>query len=464
MSLKLLLLEDSDNDALLLELFLKRGLEGCEITMVNTLSDFGSALSRGFFDAVISDYQLGTFTGMEAYEQLQASGSDLPFILVSGTMGDELAVQALKAGVSDFVSKNNLSRLPSAIEREVAAAQVRRQKKAADHILQVNQQNLQALIENTDDCIWSMNRNMQITILNHASKGCFQAMYGVNLHAGMYFPDSLPPAVIPSWDRIVKSAFTGQKSHHELPFTFEDGNERIMDVSVNPILDSAGLISGVSFFAKDITQRKLWEEQLGANLKEKEILLAEIHHRVKNNLAIVSSILMLQQDKIDDELYKQVYTEAINKIKSIALIHEKLYQNKSLAEIEFSEYIRSLSESVASSMRSDKPVRVDVDAQPMILDIISGIPCGLILSELLTNAFKHAFRDQETGRILVEFRPKGADGFVLRVSDDGQRPDVLERVDTSASVGMMIVRGLAEQLSATLTFESDRGTIVTLEK
>jgi PAS domain S-box-containing protein len=463
MPLNLLLLEDSDNDALLLNLFLKRGLPGCEITVVNTLDDVESNLRRGFFDAMISDFQLGTFTGMDAFERLQSTGSDLPFILVSGTMGDELAVQALKAGVSDFVAKSNLSRLPSAIEREVAAAQVRRQKKAADHVLQTNQHNLQALIENTDDCIWSINRNMQITILNHAAKSCFKAMYGVDLHAGMYFPDGLPASVITAWDRIVKSAFLGQKSHHELPFTFEEGSERIMDVSVNPILDAESVISGVSFFAKDITQRKLWEEQLGANLKEKEILLAEIHHRVKNNLAIVSSILMLQQDKIEDELYKQVYTEAINKIKSIALIHEKLYQNKSLAEIEFSEYIRSLAESVASSMHVGKQVRVDVDAEPMILDIIQAIPCGLILSELLTNAFKHAFRDQDTGRILIEFRKKEA-GFLLRVIDDGNRPDVLQRVENSASVGMMIVRGLAEQLNASLHFESDNGTVVTLEK
>jgi two-component sensor histidine kinase len=172
---------------------------------------------------------------------------------------------------------------------------------------------------------------------------------------------------------------------------------------------------------------------------------------------------MLQQDKIEDELYKQVYTEAINKIKSIALIHEKLYQNKSLAEIEFSEYIRSLADSVASSMHVNKQIRVDVDAEPMILDIISAIPCGLILSELLTNAFKHAFRDQASGRILIEFKKTGS-GFRLRVIDDGVRPDALERLENSPSVGMMIVRGLAEQLSATLTFESDHGTVVTLEK
>lgn len=463
MPLNLLLIEDSENDALLLNLFLKRGLEGCDMTVVNTLKDVDIQLKHGLYDAVISDYQLGTFTGMDVFERLELAGSDLPFILVSGTMGDELAIQALKAGVCDFVAKSNLSRLPKAIEREVAAAQVRRQKKAADHSLQLNQQNLSALIENTDDCIWSINRNLQVSILNHAAKRCFHEMYGVDLHPGMYFPDALPSAVIPAWDRIVQTAFLGQKSHHELPFSFADKLERIMDVSVNPILDSQSVISGVSFFAKDITQRKVWEEQLGANLKEKEILLAEIHHRVKNNLAIVSSILMLQQDKIDDEIYKQVYTEAINKIKSIALIHEKLYQNKSLAEIEFSEYIRSLADSVASSMHVQKQIRVDVDAQPMILDIISAIPCGLILSELITNAFKHAFRNQDTGRILIEFRPKN-DGFLMRVMDDGQLPDVLERVENSASVGMMIVRGLTEQLNATLKFESINGTVVTLEK
>jgi PAS domain S-box-containing protein len=463
MPLNLLLLEDSVNDALVLKLFLKRSLEGCEITVVNTLEEFEMSLKHGFFDAIISDYQLGTYTGMDAFQRLQVSGSDLPFILISGTLGDELAVGALKSGVSDFVAKSNLSRLPSAIEREVATARMRRQKMAADHILQVNEHNLKALIENTDDCIWSINRNMQITILNHASKSSFQAMYGVDLHTGMYFPDSLPSSVISNWDQLVNSAFTGQKSRHELPFSFADGNKRIVEVSVNPILDADHEISGVSFFAKDITQRKMWEEQLGANLREKEILLAEIHHRVKNNLAIVSSILMLQQDKIEDGPHKQVYTEAIHKIKSIALIHEKLYQNNSLAEIEFSEYIQSLADSVSSSMRADKPIRVDVDAEPKIFDIISAIPCGLILSELLTNAYKHAFRDQADGRILIEFRNTGT-GFRLRVMDDGVRTDVLEHMEKSASVGMLIVRGLAEQLGATLSFESDRGTIVTLEK
>jgi PAS domain S-box-containing protein len=463
MSIRLLLIEDSENDALLLDLFLKRSLVGCEITVVNTLDDLDTHLKRGLFDAVISDYQLGTFTGMDVFDRLNAADSDLPFILVSGTMGDELAVQALKAGVCDFVAKGNLSRLPKAIEREIAAAQIRRQKKAADHILLLNQQNLSALVENTDDCIWSINRNMQISILNQATKDCFRSVYGIEAHAGMYFPDGLPAANIPDWDRIVNMAFNGQRTHHELPFTFSDGLDRVMDVSVNPIISADATISGVSFFAKDITQRKIWEEQLGSNLKEKEILLAEIHHRVKNNLAIVSSILMLQQDKIDDELYKQVYTEAINKIKSIALIHEKLYQNKSLAEIEFSEYVRSLADTIASSMQADKKIRVDVDAQPMILDIISAIPCGLILSELITNAFKHAFRDQESGHILIQFHPEG-DGFILRVTDDGIRTDVLERIDNSASVGMMIVNGLTEQLSATLTFESANGTVVTLKK
>lgn len=463
MPLHLLLVEDSENDAILLDLFLKRSLPECQTIVVASLDAFDTHLKQGFFDVVICDYQLGLFTGMDVFERLQASGSDIPFILVSGSAGDEIAVHALKSGVHDYVTKSNLSRLPSAILREVAAAQLRRQKKSADHALLLNQQNLLALIENTDDCIWSINRNLQISILNHAVKQYFQDVYGVELRAGMYFPDGLPATVLSTWDGIVKTAFRLEKSHHEIPFTSPDGSQRIMDVSVNPILDAGNTVSGVSFFARDITQRKLWEEQHGANLKEKEILLAEIHHRVKNNLAIVSGILMLQQDKIEDELYKQVYTEAINKIKSIALIHEKLYQNKSLAEIEFSEYIRSLAESVASSMRTESHIRVDVDAQPMIMDIISAIPCGLILSELLTNAFKHAFIEQQDGRILIEFR-KTDHGFLLCVKDNGRRTDSLDRMVNSASVGMMIVRGLAEQLNATLTFDYDNGMVITLQK
>ncbi len=463
MAPRLLLLEDSDDDALLLRIFLERELPQSNIEWVTTLQDFEASLKTGIFDVVISDYQLDGFTGLDAFRVMLRSSPDIPFIMVSGCMGEDLVVSALKSGISDYVTKSSLTRLPMAILREVEAAQLKRQKSAGEVILQQNRQNLIALIENTDDGIWSVNRNMQVTILNASAKRFFKDIYGAELYVGAYFPDVFPTAVHSLWDHILKSAFSGLKSHQELTFQHTDGTDCIMDVSVNPISDDQNAITGVSFFAKDITARKKTELSAAANLKEKEIMLSEIHHRVKNNLAIVSGILMLQQDKMDDVANKTIYGEAINKIKSIALIHEKLYQNKSLAEIQFNDYIDSLAETVRGSMGDDKTISVDVDADPMIMDVTTAIPCGLILSELLTNAYKHAFKHQDSGRIVVRLRKKPG-GFTLSVSDDGRAPDVLKQLKNSNSVGMMIVHGLVEQLNANLHFDCANGTTILIDK
>ncbi len=462
MALKILLLEDSDDDATLIEHFLIRDLEGCSIVRVETITEFMSQVGGSSFDAIISDYMLSGFTGMEAIKHLISIGSEIPFILVSGTVGEDIAVDALKSGVNDYVMKNNLTRLPSAIRREVMASQIRRQKKSAEKILQGNRANLIALIENTSDSIWSINRNLQITILNQASRDFFGMVYAIDVNPGAYFPDVLPANVHKEWDTFIKTAFLGSKSQHEIEFKLSDGNHMVMDVSVNPILDDERNVSGVSFFAKDITEQKRVNDRLEASLNEKEILLAEVHHRVKNNLAIISGILMLQLEKIDDPHLKVVYAESISKIKSIALIHEKLYQNESLAEIEFGGYIRSLGEYIASTMSTDKKIDLIVDVDEGILNILIAIPCGLILSELITNSYKHAFTDRESGIIHIRFSPRNS-GFILSIQDDGNGSLAQQNMKSSHSIGMTIVEGLASQIGATLTFDYSSGTKVTVE-
>ncbi len=462
MSLKILLLEDSDDDAILIERFLHRDLEGCAIFRVESLTDFMAQVGRVSFDVVVSDYMLGGFTGMEAVKHLNSIGSEIPFILISGTVGEDIAVDALKAGVSDYVMKNNLTRLPSAIRREVMASQIRRQKKSAEKILQANRANLIALIENTSDSIWSINRNLQITILNQASRDLFSMVFAIEMNPGAYFPDVLPPSVHKEWDVFIKTAFIGAKSQHEIGFALTDGNVMVMEVSVNPILDDERNVSGVSFFAKDITEQKRVNDRLAASLNEKEILLAEVHHRVKNNLAIISGILMLQSEKIDDLHLKEVFAESISKIKSIALIHEKLYQNESLAEIEFGDYIRSLGEHISSTMSTDKKIDLTVDVDEGILNILVAIPCGLILSELITNSYKHAFRDRESGHIHIRFSPRDS-GFIMSIQDDGNGEIAKQNMNQSQSIGMTIVKGLAAQIGATLTFDYASGTKVTVE-
>ncbi len=193
------------------------------------------------------------------------------------------------------------------------------------------------------------------------------------------------------------SLFGTRKDGTEFPVEasiskFEIGGERVLTVRL-----------------RDITERKRAEEQIRNSLHEKEVLLKEIHHRVKNNLQVVSSLLSLQSGYPRVESVRDLFVESQNRVKSMALIHEKLYQSQDLANIDFSDYIESLAHHLFHSYTANPDLvtlKTDVDVS---LDIDHAIPCGLIVNELLSNALKHAFPDSRRGIMTLYFRPSGKD-------------------------------------------------------
>lgn len=457
----ILLVEDSDDDALLLTWLFEKKLPDCTITRVDTLDAVLQELNRHIYDAVVSDYVLVGFTGLDVLNRIRSYEFDLPFILISGTVGEDTAVEAVRAGAADYVMKDNLTRLPTSLMREIRAHEMRRQKRASEKHLLQQQADMAALLENTEDCIWSIDRNLRISILNPAAKSCFRTTFGADLEPGRYFPDPLPAAVVPVWDALIRHAFTGKKSLQEIRFG-NDESSTMMEVSVNPIRNANTGIVGVSFFAKDITQRKSIERKLTASLREKEILLAEVHHRVKNNLAIITGILALQQDRFDDARYLDLYSEAITKIKSIALIHELLYQTDSFESIDFRTYLTSLTRFIQSSVDIGSRIRIQVDADESRMGLNMAVPCGLIVSELVTNAFKHAFHGAEGGAVDVEFRVNG-DRFTLRVRDSGTSVRSADQLSRDGGLGMALVSGLTEQLGGSLSYDFTNGTTIIME-
>ena len=229
--------------------------------------------------------------------------------------------------------------------------------------------------------------------------------------------------------------------------------------SVSTVRDSNGKFQYNITIIENITEPKRAEERIKAALKEKDILLKEIHHRVKNNLQIITSLLNLQSGYIQDEKTLEMLRESQDRIRSMAFIHEKLYRSGDLAQIHFDEYIRELTSHLVRSYGIDPEViELKIQAQQILLDIDMAIPCGLIINELISNSLKHAFPDVMKGQICIDLHSVNHQGFQLTVSDNGMGfPRGLDFRNTQ-SLGLQLVNTLVEQLEGTIELDNDNGT------
>ncbi len=210
--------------------------------------------------------------------------------------------------------------------------------------------------------------------------------------------------------------------------------------------------------AREITERKRAEAQTIASLREKEVLLKEVHHRVKNNLQVITSLLNLQADRIPDERVRVVLRENQARIKSMALVHEELYQSEDLAWVSFTDYLRRLTQGLMQ-MYSNPGTAISMRfaMDDLRLGIDAAIPCGLMVNELVTNALKHAFIGRSHGVINIGFS-QNENAFIISVADDGVGlPEGID-VDTTETLGLHLVSTLAEQLGATLSVTRKDGT------
>jgi len=224
------------------------------------------------------------------------------------------------------------------------------------------------------------------------------------------------------------------------------------------------LINGLGRQLALIADRKQREEQNSRSLKEKETLLKEIHHRVKNNLQIISSMLKLQADLIDDERYLDKFKESYNRIQSIALVHEQLYNSNNLAEINFDSYIRDLMIDIVHSLKAEsESIEWNCNCNDISLNINTAIPCALIINELVLNAFKHAFSNVEKGRISISMTKESEHEYSLLIRDNGRGlPDSFNHEKIS-SLGLELVINLVRQIRGTIHWYNDNGAVFDIQ-
>lgn len=390
---------------------------------------------------------------------------------------DELYIKGVYAGEvtnkrkngEKFIAYLSASVLKNETGEVIGAMGVSRdisELKKAEETLRKQSAKFNAIIESSSHFIWTVDKNYCFTTFNQNFNKEVEARYGESPKLGqsMFFIRS--GSEKPYNDFLIKKyegAFGGEPQYFDISFFDKRGTENWREIYLNPILAEDGSVMEVSGISHDITEKKLSEEHIRLSLQEKEVLLKEVHHRVKNNLQVISSILNLQSSYVKDEGTLQILKESQNRIKSMAFIHESLYQTKDFSSINFSEYIINLSQNLIHSYSNfDNEVKLNLDIQNVFLNLDLAIPCGLIINEIVSNALKYAFVDNsEEGEIAIVMKTNG-DYLELRVGDNGKGlPKNIDYRNTE-SLGLQLVVTLTDQLSGTIELDLEKGTNYTI--
>ena len=261
-------------------------------------------------------------------------------------------------------------------------------------------------------------------------------------------------------EQVIQKVIDEKRSHiFESFFSSDTGNQRWISTTLTPIYEESNAkLKKLLFVDADITSTKLMQEQIQRSLKEKDVLLKEIHHRVKNNLQIIISLLNLQSGYIKDEATLKAVKDGQLRVRSMALVHEKFYQAEELLEINFGDYIEKLCQYLYQAY-GDKTDRVQIrlNVDPVGLDMDTAMPCGLLINEIVSNSYKHAFPGENTGVITIDFHRN--DGLILlKIKDNGVGLPANIDVTATETLGMQLIQALTGQLDGNLDVERDNGT------
>jgi len=434
--LTVLILEDRPVDAELMVHELRRSGFDPQWARVETEPDFLAHLDPPP-DVILADYTTPELDARRALQLLQGRGLNIPFIVVTGAIGEDAAVTLMRLGATDYLLKDRLGRLGPAVKRALMDNQLRREKGRADSELEASEARFHTFMRHSPVLAFVKDDAGRIVYVNNPSEGAQDIVAQLRGYAPV-FENGGPSRTVEE----VTAAGGQVRQMLSFRFLFNDAAGR-------------RLLGGVSV---DITEQKAAERALSQALAAKDVLLRELHHRVKNNLQTISSLLNMQAELLPDLAARRALRDAQRRVHSMALIHEQMYSDRDMNAVDFGEYAKRLTRDVFESFgAAASRVCPRFVLERVFLAMDQMIPCGLILNELVTNSLKHAFPGERTGEILVSLRCADGKTVALGVADNGVGlpPDSDEKAATS--LGTRIVEILTRQLGGRLDRDSGSG-------
>jgi PAS domain S-box-containing protein len=414
-------------------------------------------------DVILAGCNLPLLDAPRALELLRQRHLDnLPFIVVSEAIGEDSAIAMIGKGATDYLLKDRLARLGAAVRRALGEAKLRADFRRAEQALRASDVRFSSFMNNSQTLAFIKDQDGRILYINNT---CEQ-IWGITLADcfGKTNHQLWPAEMARRLDANDAAVIQRDESSHLVEeISLRNGRTVPMLTFRFPFADGDGrrLLGGVSV---DISEQVRTQKALVSALAAKELLLREVHHRVKNNLQIISSLLYMQSESLQDLAAARALQDSQERVQCMALIHERLNRDDEPDRLDFREYAATLARDLFHSYGVDSErIALRFELEPVSLGLNQAIPCGLILNELLTNSLKHAFPNQRRGEILVKLSWAEGQPVTLTVADDGVGLPAEFDWKESQSLGLRIMNILGRQLDGIIQRKAGGGTVFSLE-
>jgi PAS domain S-box-containing protein len=454
---KVLIVEDNEGDVLLIEEYLSEYNSAHQLIHSRSLRETTEVLKHHpNIDVILLDLTLPDGTGELLIEKVVQIAPTIPIIILTGYTNREFGIHAVNIGVSDYLLKDDLTpyvlikSISYSVERNRINTSLRRSEYQYRELFDLNP--IPMWVYDAESLKFL---NVNEAALNHYG---YSRSEFLSLDAKQIGQESESEPFSSANEFALDSnlTFPGRIVKHQ------KSNGDIIDVEIRTSTIDYNGHKAALVLANDSTEKRIYQENLIRSLKEKETLLAEIHHRVKNNLAIVSGMMQLQSYQDDDVVLRAKLLDSVSRIQTMAAIHEHLYQANSFSKINFPDNLNSLISNIITTFQSDLQLSLHFECEPVTLNINQAVPSSLIVNEVVTNILKHAFKGRASGEISIILTLKN-DFIKLRISDNGVGlPDGFT-METDSSLGLLLIRILTEQLGGQSNYSSlDSGTVFEL--